>query len=290
MPVTNCSWRAHALISEFRRFCIILLATAISTMVGCGHACNNAPVLADAGIEYAYEDSALGLESLFVDIANALREEERERAQALVMTLVLDDPEAWFRGVFGRELGGILTTEYVPHATQIGQLSGLIAALLRSGQDRITVERFDSHGDALATGYQARALKVMRRPTALYSVRFRDVSGSRVFHIWSFAYVSGRFRLVGKMKALAQQTLAAVTDVDTDTRADVGAGTASAAGDSPQAAGQDPARTGRLTEPDEPAKTYSKYREELDELRVFDRQRADRRRVGSQHAKPAVSE
>jgi hypothetical protein len=43
----------------------------------------------------------------------------------------------------------------------------------------------------------------MKHPVALYLARFRRPDGSGSFTLWSFAYVDGAFRMIGKTKALA---------------------------------------------------------------------------------------
>lgn len=137
------------------------------------------------------------------DLIDAVRANNREEIARLTGDLALDDPKAWFTRTFGQERGALLLAEYEPVVGQFEQLADLLVGLVKAGQTDIRAEVFERAGDSGATGYQNLALAAMKQATPLYSARFTKVEDASGFHLWSFVYDGGRFRWVGKMKAVA---------------------------------------------------------------------------------------
>ncbi len=149
-----------------------------------------------------YHEGTKGLEHLFRDLMAAVQDHDRKRSDALISGLELKDPKAWFRHRFGDSLGDELAAEYAPAVGNFDQLERVLAGLVAKHETDLTVEAFAKPGDPEATGYQNLALAAMVHPTALYSVRLSTAGRDDAFHIWSFVYDDGRFRWVGKMRAV----------------------------------------------------------------------------------------
>lgn len=152
---------------------------------------------------FSYEESTAGLKKLFQDMLGSIADKDRRYAEHLAKTLVLSEPEAWFKKVFGSRVGDALHAEYEPLTPDFASFADLITQLLKGGQTRFTVERFNDAKNDAATGYQSLALNKMLKPTPLYSVRAVNRDNSRVFHAWSFIYQDGFFRWIGKTRATA---------------------------------------------------------------------------------------
>ena len=52
--------------------------------------------------------------------------------------------------------------------------------------------------DKEAKGLQAEALKAMKEPVALYTVYFKAKGADAGKSVWSWVYVDGAFRIMGK--------------------------------------------------------------------------------------------
>jgi hypothetical protein len=159
------------------------------------------------GAAAAYPDTAEGLGKLTKDLLAVAKSGKRADVAAKVKTLVLPNPEAWFRRVFGPEIGAALAEEY---ATGLAQTeSGLARSLttaIEEGQTQIKVFKFVKPGAENALPGQNKALQAMAVQTPLYSVHLTQPGEETGIHLYSFVYEGGTFRMAGKMKALTVST------------------------------------------------------------------------------------
>ncbi|MEZ4401823.1 MAG: hypothetical protein R3B06_17475 [Kofleriaceae bacterium] len=150
-----------------------------------------------------YDDGEAEFARLTNDLVVAARAGDRGRVKALAATLALPDAEAWFTSTFGAAAAPRLLEEY--RAAGIDRFAAdaapaLIKLVRDDGRTAWEVHRAATADDEQATGYQVRALRAMTTPTALYRLRLRRPDGSKAYSLWSFAYVAGGFRIVGKLK------------------------------------------------------------------------------------------
>ena len=152
----------------------------------------------------SYAESAEGLEALVNDLAAAVEDGKDKQASAISASLELPDAAAFFSKTFGDEIGARLTAEYEPQRGNFAKLPKLME-IQRSGRGRtvISVERYTDAADGAVTGVQKLALEAMVAPTALYSLRMTEPGKTSGFHLYSFAYVDGGFRMLGKMKKVS---------------------------------------------------------------------------------------
>ncbi len=148
----------------------------------------------------AYPGTADGLRALVTDAMAAARDGRDADANAIGASLELPNADAWFAATFGPEVGGRLAVEYAPMKQQLGQLAPLMKDLIAKGRTEISVEKFDAPGDPMSTGLQSNALKAMTQRVPLYSMRATEPGKTTGFHLYSFVYVDGGWRLAGKMK------------------------------------------------------------------------------------------
>jgi hypothetical protein len=146
-----------------------------------------------------YPATTEGLRELIVDILEAAGRGDRAEAFALADGLRLEDPQAFFGGVFGAQLGDELAADYTAAAERIREIVPLLREVAAAGEAEVLVEAFEEPSER-AVGYQSRALERMLVPTTLYSVRFARPDEGRGFHLWSFVHDGTSFRWAGKMQ------------------------------------------------------------------------------------------
>lgn len=161
-----------------------------------------APLTADEQ-KPAYPKTTAGLKKQTDDILAAAKAKDEKKLQALVKSLVLPQPEEWFAGVFGPRKSKTLAREYAALVQNLNGLEKLFQEMIAKGQTDVRVTVLEKIDDPAATGLQRQALASMAKPVPLYSVRMVKPGERYGMHLWSFAYVDGRFRIVGKMRSLA---------------------------------------------------------------------------------------
>lgn len=146
-----------------------------------------------------YPDTPAGFESLNKDILTALQDGKTDAAKDLIKTLVLPDADKWFVTTFGDEHGKPMAEQYAKTA------EALPDALLKVYQDQLKQNRtnvkaykVESADDKNATAQQQAQLAAMKTKVPLYGVRLIAPGKEAGMHLWSFVYVDGHFRMIGK--------------------------------------------------------------------------------------------
>ena len=119
-----------------------------------------------------------------------------------VKDLLLPDPVGWFRKTFGEEYVKGLVAEYAIWSVRIPQLPAELVKNRSAGKTELLTERFETSDDDMATTFQAIALRKMKVRTSLYSMRLVEPGEEDGWHVWSFAWVDGKVRFVGRLMAL----------------------------------------------------------------------------------------
>ena len=121
------------------------------------------------------------------------------RLRALIKTLVLPNHEAWMKKTFGDDIGGERSKGYGEMLPKLEEaVMKFFATIKAENQTEITVVHLASPEDKEAKGAQSEALRSMKQPVALYTVSFKAKGESLGKSLWSFVYVDGAFRLMGK--------------------------------------------------------------------------------------------
>lgn len=153
-----------------------------------------------------YENNEAGLTKLFDDLLVALRSDTGEKTAArLVHSLILPDHEGWFSDNFSskRRLRG-LNEDYEQLKADIGHLALTLRGYVGKNQTKVRVAKFSQGKTDGAVGYQIKALAMTtNKQLELWSVRLSGEDS--VYHVWSFVYVDGTFRYIGKLKSLVKK-------------------------------------------------------------------------------------
>jgi hypothetical protein len=145
----------------------------------------------------SYPDGEAGLTQLATDLSSA----EGEDAEKLGKNLGLEDPGKFFSATFGAELGPQLASEYATDVPKLPTIHMFFKAGKAKGRTQILVEKHVSADDENANGLQEAAIKAMKTPMPIYTINVVEPGKTIGSSLWSFAYVDGSFRYLGKMKA-----------------------------------------------------------------------------------------
>lgn len=151
--------------------------------------------------EPAYPESPEGLKKLTQDVLAAMQGGKEDAAKALIKTMVLPDHENWFKKTFGEEKGKPLAEEYAAMSKNFeAEIAKLFAQQVEKKRTEVSAYKVTDANDREATGGQQAALAAMKQKVPLYGVRLVEPGKTSGFHMWSFVYADGGFRLVGKMR------------------------------------------------------------------------------------------
>lgn len=156
----------------------------------------------------AYPESIDGLKSLMRDIYTAIEQGDEERVHVLTKSLMLPNHETWYVQVFGDDVGAKAAADYgrlLPFFDENGLMAESYREIVDAGRSQISAERFERAPDRDANGNQNATLAAMENPVPLYSVRFIEQGERYGTHVYSFAYVDGTFRWIGKRIPMEQR-------------------------------------------------------------------------------------
>jgi hypothetical protein len=154
-----------------------------------------------------YEDTTEGFRRLILDVIDSVSRGDIAQSQALIAGLELSDPVSWFSATFGPDDGVRAAQDYAKlSGSFIAQVTNIFHEVVAKGQTLLQITALDDPKSQGVTELQAAALSAARDSLRLYSVRFLQPGKERGFHLWSFAYVDGGFRLLGKIQALGHRT------------------------------------------------------------------------------------
>ena len=145
----------------------------------------------------SYPNTATGLEKL---MKNMLKLEKRDDTGALVpylQSLVLPDPDAWFKSVFGGDLGSRLLSSYLRIESDIPKYIDTELIRFASAKGISAAEVFPTC-ESPPPPAKFVAVSMRRRPAPLYAVRLGKGHGHSTLGF--FAYVDGGFRHVGSLE------------------------------------------------------------------------------------------
>jgi hypothetical protein len=161
------------------------------------------PEVARPKITIAYPESTDGLKAELTDFLGTWASKDGDRARAIMASLHMPDAEAWFKATWGDAAGSRLSSEYAQNARYMDEMQHVVMKLAQDGVTEVSVQRFDRTGDPDETKYQSEALRAMKAPVPLYSVRITRPGHRLGQHFYSFVYRDGTFRLIGKTKHLS---------------------------------------------------------------------------------------
>lgn len=158
----------------------------------------------------SYPATARGLEKFMKDMMKLARDGDKQLLANYAASLVLPDPENWFKSVFGDALGPQLAKVSERSRNEI-ELSApdMLAEVERQKRTSVEAVRLDDSCSTLVLAVESPFLQLRQRPEPLYDVRF---SGHGDTSVWLyFAYVDGAFRYVGSMRRKGLEAAASRT-------------------------------------------------------------------------------
>jgi TonB family protein len=147
----------------------------------------------------SYPNTARGLEKLMKDMIMLEKDGDKQTLANYARSLVLPDPENWFKSVFGDDLGAQLANVSDRLRSEIDlSAADMLAQIVNEKRTNVEAVRFDDSCNALAMPVEYPFLELRQRAEPLYDVRF---SGHGETSVWLyFAYVDGAFRYIGSMR------------------------------------------------------------------------------------------
>lgn len=146
----------------------------------------------------SYPESEEGLKQLATDLSAASDSDGEKMGK----DLALPDPNAFFTKTFGAENASKLAADYATDVPKLGTIGSFFKAAQAKGKTQILIERHTSPDDDNANSLQEAAIRAMKSPTAIYTINCVEPGKTIGSSLWSFAYVDGKFRYLGKLKAL----------------------------------------------------------------------------------------
>jgi hypothetical protein len=148
-----------------------------------------------------YPDGLDGFRQLATDWVAAAKDGDKAHVEKMAARMALPDPPAFFAETFGADAKDRLLAEYTEGAADFTKVSGglLLKLVKDEGRNQFEVRRHTDPEDPDATGFQMLALRGMKQPVPLYTLRLSRPDGSKVFSLWSFVYVGGGYRIVGRL-------------------------------------------------------------------------------------------
>jgi TonB family protein len=147
------------------------------------------------GVKLDYPDSTGGLEKLAKDIMKAQKDGDSARASALLQSMLLPAPRAWYLQVFGEYIANKDGVTY--EAAQKNITTQLATFFFNALQEHATgamAKKFENKCDDNAGENTFSILQSRLYPAPLYELRL--MFGDRFFRLWALAYVDGGFRFI----------------------------------------------------------------------------------------------
>lgn len=149
--------------------------------------------------------TADGLRDQFAALLESVKAKNQQKAEAQAREFILTNHREWFIKAFGAEDGKRAGDEYEQTVLAKKPEVGFVMEMeerLRRNQTQITAWKIDNPADNNATGIQKRILEKLKAPTSIYAVRFAAPGQNIGFRMDSFVFVDGKFRLIGRVRAL----------------------------------------------------------------------------------------
>lgn len=178
--------------------CVALAASAQQLPPHPTAAAQQTPAPSVAPAIPSYPDSSAGLEKLMKDMLKLEKRGDTSSLAPYLQSLVLPDPDGWFKTVFGGDLGSGLLSSYLRIKSDIPKNIDTELIRFASAKGTSATEVFPTCEGSPLPPAKFMALAMRRRPAQLYIVHLGR--GKRQSTLGFFAYVNGGFRHVGSLE------------------------------------------------------------------------------------------
>ncbi len=142
-----------------------------------------------------YPESTSGLEHVARDILKAQAQNDADRADALLKSLVLPNAYDWYDRFFGREAADVVGEYYEKASASIPpSLAHIFVDIQQQKFSQIDALRYEKSCDDNAADEAYGVLLRRREPFPIYELRF--LSGNKFIRIFPIVYVDGAFRFL----------------------------------------------------------------------------------------------
>jgi hypothetical protein len=149
-------------------------------------------------------DRSKELQQLMESAISAARKNDSKKLREIAISLKLPDSQKWFVEEFGTAKGNALHSDYKYRLFE-QRLPIFFHEMVSDGSTVVTVTCVDHNKDKDGTWGQRSAIGTMTSPLKLYSVHFLHPGAKKGFHVFSFAYVDGGMRCVGRLGVFSEQ-------------------------------------------------------------------------------------
>ncbi len=190
---TSCAYRT--LVSVV--FAIFAIAGTLSAQQPSAAA--PPPSQAPAPAVPSYPNSAKGMEKLIKDMMKLVESNDTAMFAAYTDALAIPDARAWFRSVFGEEVGAQLESASELRRKDISiEAKSVLSTMWNQKKTDLRGVRFEESCNDLATAKEYPLLTLREHPEPLFDIRFTNATGTSVWGL--FAYVDGGFRFLGDLR------------------------------------------------------------------------------------------
>ncbi len=143
-----------------------------------------------------YENSTNGLKKLTEDVVQAAKDNNQSKLLQLTSSMILPDPEKWFKKTFGESFGPNYAEEYAKDRDNLPvTLASSFLAIIQEGYTNFEVQRFIGNCDESIHKDEFQVLIARDREEPLSVLRFHNSDTTKTLKF--FAYVDGGFRFLG---------------------------------------------------------------------------------------------
>jgi TonB family protein len=197
--------RIHKTLLNARRELTLAIATIllIAGVVSAQQPTQPAPPANQAAVPAipSYPNSAKGLEKLMKDMMKLVEKNDSAGFAAYTEALTIPDAHAWFRSVFGEEVGAQLEDASESRRKNIRvEAKSVLSAMLNQKKTELKGVRFEDSCNDLATAKEYPLLTLREHPEPLFDIRFSNATGISEWGL--FAYVDGGFRFLGDLRKI----------------------------------------------------------------------------------------
>jgi TonB family protein len=154
-----------------------------------------APPPTATALKLDYPDSTAGLRHLVKDIIKAQKANAGDRADALLQSLVLPQPRAWYDMAFGTSVAEESKSIYEQSGAGIpNSMAQFLLRAVSNGMNDVVVVRFEKSCDDNSGEDVFGILEARRQPIPLYELRL--IKGTTFVRLFAFAFVDGGFRFI----------------------------------------------------------------------------------------------
>ncbi|MFO0549659.1 MAG: hypothetical protein U0271_14805 [Polyangiaceae bacterium] len=160
-------------------------------------------------------DTEAGLADLVGRALTAAKDGDSSVLSSIAESFAFTNAKKFLEGAFDADAAARLSDELSDAALARGAaMREYLRTLAKSGKVAASAHKVEAPNDPDGTGYQSRAIGVMKNKVPLYYVHVSDPADElKATGLWSFVHDGKRFRYVGKLKRISREILGPEADM-----------------------------------------------------------------------------